>query len=91
MTINEILVLMKAIRERINDLKSLRSQVSIKESYFGDRQKVVEPLYDVKLVDKKITELEMWLFKADAGVKQANATVKVDIEANVETLLSPLV
>jgi hypothetical protein len=92
MTINEILVLTKAVRERVGELRSLRDKVSIKESFFGQHSenKVIEPQYDVKLVDRKITELEIFLFKADASVKQANATTQIDIKADVDTLLSPL-
>lgn len=92
MTINEILALMKAVRERVNGLKGLRSQVSVKESFFlsSDREKRIEPQYDVKAVDKKIVELETWLFKADSGIKQKNATTQVDIDANVDELLKPL-
>lgn len=92
MTINELLVLNKAVRERKNDLSSLRSQLSTKERFFnlGNENKVVEPQYDVKAVDKKITELEIFLFKADAAVKQANATTQVNIVADVDTLLAPL-
>ena len=92
MTINELLVLQKAVRERKNDLSSLRTQVSTKERFFGmgNENKVVEAQYDVKAVDKKITELEIFLFRADAAVKQANATTRIDIEANVDVLLAPL-
>ena len=92
MSINELLVLMKAVRERKNELSSLRSQVSTKERYFSmnNENKVTEPQYDVKTVDRKIVELELFLFKADAAVKQANATTQINIEANVDVLLAPL-
>ena len=92
MTVNQILVLMKEVRIRVNDLRELRSQVSTKTtSYFGEREtKEVEPQYDVKALDKKITELETWLFKADAAIKQSNAATQVDVEANVDELLKPI-
>lgn len=92
MSINELLVLIKVVRERVNELRSLRNQVASKESYLysGSDKKVVEPQYDVKAVDKKITELETFLFKADASIKQANATTEVKIVADVDKLLEPL-
>ena len=92
MTINELLVLQKAVRERKNELSSLRSQLSTKERYFniGNENKVVEPQYDVKAVDKKIVELELFLFKADAAVKQSNASTQVNVQADVDVLLAPL-
>ena len=92
MTVNEILVLQKAVRERVNELKGLRNQVSTKERFFGMREetKIIEPQYNVKEVDKKITELEMFLFKADAAIKQSNAVTQVNVEANIDKLLEPL-
>ena len=92
MTINTLLVLIKTIRERVNGLKSLRSQVSVKESYlYGkEEKKVIEPQYDVKKVDQKISELETWIFKADSCIKQSNASTEVKLETNVDKLLEPL-
>ncbi len=90
MTINELLVLIKAVRSRVSELNSLRTQVAIQENYYGNKERVVTPLYDVKKVDKKIVELETFLFKADAKIKQSNALTHVEIEANVDSLLSPL-
>ena len=90
MTINELLVLIKAIRERLSGLKTLRSQVASKTTWYGDTQKSEEPQYDVKAVDRKITGLETWLFKADAAIKQSNAKTEITIDAKVDELLAPL-
>jgi len=90
LTINELMVLMKAVRERVNTLKGLRGQVSVKESWRGDEGKTIEPQYDIKLVDKKIMELENFIFQADSRIKSANAKVKVDLEVDVDKLLEPL-
>ena len=56
-TINKLLVLQKTVRQRIASLERLRSEVSSKQSFYGREDKVVEPAYDVKAVDRKITEL----------------------------------
>jgi hypothetical protein len=91
MTINETLALTKMVRERVNELRSLRNQVSTKErSFFNTTEKVVEPQYDVKLVDRKVSELETWLFRTDAAIKQSNATVQIEVTSDVESLLKPL-
>jgi len=89
-TVNELLVLTKAVRERLNGLKQLRGEVSKKEHYFGSDNKVVEPQYDVKAVDVKITHLETFLFKADAAIKKSNAVTIIDLDYSVDDLLSPL-
>ena len=90
MTINEILCLTKAVRERIAELRTLRSEVSVKEVWYGDKDKSKEPQYDIKAVDKKITELELFLYRADSKIKQSNAITDVDLVVTVEKLLEPL-
>lgn len=81
---------MKAVRERINDLKSLRSDVSKKERYFSTTEKTVEPQYKVQAVDKKIVQLQNWLYGADAKIKEANALTMVNVDVDLDELLAPL-
>jgi hypothetical protein len=95
LTINQLLVLMKEVRSRVNDLRAIRSSSAVIERNFygiGEREtrKETEPQYNVKAVDKKITSLENWLFKADSAIKQANAVTRVDVEVDVDSLLAPL-
>jgi hypothetical protein len=94
MTINQALSLSKIIRERLTELRSLRSSLATKETYYnGDeeqRRREVTPNYDVKMVDKKITELENFLFLADSTVKASNASTQISLEVSVENLLEPL-
>lgn len=90
MTINEILTTTKIVRERLGDLKALRNNVSVRRTYFGATQNTEEPQYDVKLVDKKIVELQNFLAVADSKIKSMNAKTEVDLEVNLEKLLSPL-
>ncbi len=96
MTINEAMVLQKAIRERLNELKRLRDEVAVERTTFspwGETSKKIEEIkvkFDIKVVDRKVVELELFLFKLDAKIKQANAVTKIDIEPDVDKLLAPL-
>jgi hypothetical protein len=90
MTINELMSLMKVIRSRVSELEALSSKVATRESWRGEDSKVIEPQYDIKLVDKKLVGLQNFLFKADAAIKQANAKTEVSLEVNVDELLAPL-
>ncbi len=90
MTINEAMVMMKAVRGRLAELSNLRSQSTSKETYYGDTQKVVEPKYDIKELDKKCVELENWLLVADTAIKKSNAVTTIELDADVKVLLSPL-
>ena len=92
LTVNKLLSMQKIVRERLNELKNLRSEVSKKErTFFGNEdKKIVEPMYDVKEVDRKITKLERFLMDSDFSIKESNAKTKVEINVDVDDLLSPI-
>ena len=91
-SINKLLSMQKIMRERLNELKSLRSECSTKErTFFGNEdKKEKEPLYDVIKVDEKMTQIERFLMNSDFAIKESNAKVKVDINIDVDNLLSPI-
>lgn len=94
MTINEAMVLNKVVRGRLGELSSLRTASANREtSYFGNGldKKIVEPMYDVKALDKKCTELENFLLWTETKIKQSNAITKIDVDADVKELLAPIV
>lgn len=97
MVISEGMVLQKAVKERVNDLKGIRNHNIVRTktySYLGDgkpNERVdTELQYDPKVVDAKIVELEMFLFKLDAAIKRANAKAEIEITADVDKLLEPI-
>ena len=95
-TVNEAMALQKAIQSRLHQLRSLRNDVAVRRDtrWIGvserDKQETIEPQFDVKEVDKKVTELELVLFKIDAAIKQSNALTKLELVLDAEKLLSPL-
>jgi len=89
-TVNEVLIIMKAVRERISDLKNLRSEVSKKERFFGSSEKTIEPQYPVADVDRRIVVLQNWLYGADAKIKESNARTMIDFDVDLNELLKPL-
>ena len=90
MTVNELMVTVKVIKERVSDLKSLREKTSVTERYYTATEKVVEPQYDIRILDRKVTELQNFLIKADAAIKQSNAKTEIDFKVDVDVLLKPL-
>ena len=90
MTVNELFVLTKIVRERIADLKKLRESVSTSTRYYGEGSKEITPQYNVKDVDKRIVELQNFLLKADSAIKQSNAVTKVEFSTDTDALLRPI-
>jgi hypothetical protein len=91
LSINELMVLMKTIRTRLGQLQSLQQTCAKKETFFSrEDNRVVEPKYDVRELDKRIIELQNFLYLADARIKQSNAVTKIDVDCDVNTLLAPL-
>jgi len=97
MTINSGMVLQKAVRARMSSLVGIRNASVVKTTswdYLGDgkpKERVETELqYNPKAVDKKITELEMFLFKLEAAIKTANAKTEIEIVADVDSLLAPI-
>lgn len=91
-TINELLVLVKVTRERLNDLKSMRDQVYKKERfYIGDKsEKIVEPQFDVSEVDKKIVQLQQFVLDVEQKIKVSNSITLIDADYNLDELFEPI-
>ena len=92
LTVNELMVVMKNARGRVQDLKTLRQSSSKSERFYigEEREREVKPEYDVKAVDRKAIEIEKFLMKADSAIKQSNAITKVSVELDVDSLFAPI-
>lgn len=94
-TINEWLVIKKVLAERKSDLKAIRIQTAVKTKtsrrYEGEETTdEIEPQYDTKVIDRRVTELQNADLAIDAAVKQSNAKVELNINVDVEKLLAPM-
>lgn len=90
-TVNEAMVWLKVVRGRLAELSKLREANSRKEIvYYTDQKKEFEPLYDVKKLDKKCTELENFILEMETKIKQSNAITNIETEADVNILLAPI-
>ena len=94
-TVNALLELIGEVSRRVSDLRTIRGSLvtSRKETYgVGENVRTTETenQYDAKAVDLKITQLETWLYKAKAAIKQSNANTNLSVDGEVDTLLAPL-
>jgi hypothetical protein len=84
-TINRALILSKSFKERISDLKHLRTEVSTtKRSWLGDNREDKIPMYDVKLLDNKILNLQKLLYKIETSIKGSNNIATIEVTQEIE-------
>lgn len=92
-SINELLsmkVSLKTRSQQLNELKNTCTQRTIYQQ-LGDRQgRIEEPTYDIKMVDKKIVDINNAMFHMDAAIKAKNAEVKIDIDIDYDKLASEI-
>lgn len=92
-TINEMLSMQKALKTRLQQLNELKNSCVQRTIYqqLGDRQgRIEEPTYDIKMVDKKIVDINNAMFHMDAAIKAKNAEVKIDIDIDYDKLASEI-
>lgn len=92
MTINQAMVLAKALRGRLAELSQLRSEVSIRTNFYssGNKEKTVEPQYDVKKLDKMCVDIENFLLEVDSLIKESNAKTTIAMETDGRALMKAL-
>ena len=86
-TVNYLLSMEKSLRQRLNQLNELKNEVARRYRY---DDKVDEPTYDIKLVDKKITDINRALFMIDHKVKESNAKTSISVDVNYASLMSEI-
>lgn len=94
-SVNEWMIARKIIAERKNDLKRLRELSAVdSKTIHSIGEKVTEisntAKYNVKVLDRRIIEMQNADLAIDSSIKQSNATVKIDLAIDVESLLSPV-
>jgi len=78
-SINMLLCLEKNLKQRLAQLRSLESE-SAKETSWMEPNKVEKPTYDIKMVDRKIVNINKALFQIDMKVKESNAVTKIEMK-----------
>lgn len=87
-TINRLLAMEKSLRERLVQLNELKKESSRYTIFSEDKKEY--PTYDVKKVDKKITDINKALFEISHKIKESNAKTRIDVDINYDELVSAL-
>lgn len=80
-TISQGMSWRKILTERHNELVNLRNQNSVRETrMYGanvDKERIIEPLYDVVALDKAITRIAREISNLDEAIKGTNQTTNI--------------
>jgi len=87
-TVNYLLAMEKSLRERLSQLNELKEKVA-RRSFFDGNQRD-EPTYDVRSVDKKITDINKALFEINHKIKESNAKTVIDLNIDYDKLMSEI-
>ena len=79
MTISQALSWMKTLKERHQELITLRNANAHREErLFGDKQTVKrEPVYDVKKLDKLVNRVALEIRRLDEAIKETNSKTEI--------------
>lgn len=88
-TVNYLLAMSKSLQKRLAQLNELKNE-SAKKRWFETSDKTEIPVYDVKLVDKKIVAINKALFDIDHAIKASNAVTKIETNIDYQSLMSEI-
>lgn len=81
LTLNEALIWMKTLRERHKELIGLRDENSHKTTrrfgMGGDKEVTTDPTYDVKKLDRLVSNVAKEIRTLDMAIKSTNGVTKV--------------
>jgi hypothetical protein len=80
-TVSEALTWQKTLKDRHTELISLRNASANRERiHYGanaDKERIIEPLYDPKILDRQIVVVAREMRLLDEAIKRSNATVQL--------------
>jgi hypothetical protein len=94
-SINEWMVVKKVLTERRLDLKRLREASAVDQKVvhtYGEKisETTNTAKYDVRVLDKRIVEMQNADLAIESAIKQSNATTRLAIAVDVDSLLLPV-
>lgn len=87
LSVNKLLEMQKALKERRSQLEKLTVENSKSTRWYGSTEKLEEPQYDLNTLDEMVTAINNALFEISATLKESNATTKVDVAVDFNELM----
>ena len=88
-SVNRLLAMERSLKARLTQLLELEGK-SATSSYLFEEKTRKDPVYSVKLVDRKISQINRALFEISTRIKESNATTLVEVDLNYDDLISEI-
>ena len=88
-TINGLLVMQKHLQDRKRQLTELVGKNS-RRSFWEDRDKKEEPVYDITILDVMVTNINLALLKIEDTIKESNARTEAEVDIDFDDLMKPI-
>lgn len=90
-SINAWLSMKNSLNSRLAELKDMKGHASARHiTRYDGKEEIVEPTYDIKQIDKKMSLITKALFNIDQGIKEKNAETKMALAVDYDFLVEPI-
>jgi hypothetical protein len=91
-TVNAFLSMQKMLIQRRQQLETVKASSTSRMMYFdrtsGTLQQKEEPTYDIKALDRKVTQINRALYDIDVKIKACNALTSIDVAMDFDNLMA---
>ena len=90
-SINGWLSMKNSLQARLAEVKEMKGNASATTITRYDGKEIeTKPAYDIKVIDRKCSQLTTALFMIDRGIKDANAKNQLELDVNYDSLVAPI-
>jgi len=90
-SVNGWLSMKNSLQARLEEVKGMKcSAMATTIQRYDGKEVETKPVYDVKLIDKKCSQLTTALFLIDRGIKDANAKNQLELSVDYDDLVAPI-
>lgn len=90
-SVNGWLSMKNSLQSRLEEVKSMKSSsMASTVSRYDGKEVETKPVYNVKDIDRKFSQITTALFNIDRGIKDANARNELELNIDYDSLVAPI-
>lgn len=90
-SVNGWLSMKNSLQSRLEEVKGMKgSAMASTTTRYDGKEVETKPVYNVKDIDRKCSQITTALFLIDRGIKDANAKNTLDLKIDYDSLVAPI-